>query len=88
MSPNSRRKSSDPRERRLKELEELFKPPAGVSHEEFEARLADDEKLRNEARNRFEQGKAAGSFPALSEFWTYLSPREREAFFETGGGRP
>ena len=78
-------KSPDPREQRLKEVVELFTPPEGVSHEEFRARLADDEQARNELRDQFEQGRLAGRFPALSEFWTYLSPREREAFFETGG---
>ena len=78
-------RSPDPREQRLKEVVELFTPPAGVSHKEFSARLADDKQIRDELRDRFEQGRLAGRFPALSEFWAYLSPREREAFFETGG---
>ena len=77
----------DSYERRLRELEELFEPPAGVSHTEFRTRLQEDEELRNAIYKRFEQGRASGKFPALSEFLSHLSVKERENFFKDRGSQ-
>ena len=72
-------------DRRLEERKELFEPPAEVSPAEFSARLEEDEELLNEIRERFEQGRTSGRFPALSEFLSHLSVKETEEFFKTGG---
>jgi hypothetical protein len=72
-------------DRRLEERKELFEPPAEVSPAEFSARLEEDEELLNEIRERFEQGRTSGRFPALSEFLSHLSVKEPEKFFKTGG---
>jgi hypothetical protein len=74
-------------DRRLEERKELFEPPAEVSPAEFSARLEEDEELLNEIRERFQQGRTSGRFPALSELLSHLSVKEPEKFFKTGDAK-
>ena len=72
-------------ERRLAELDELFEPAQAVYGESYMERLWEDEELSAKMRERFERGKTAGKFPALSDLLSNLSAKEKEIFFKTGG---
>lgn len=79
---------SEIRRRRLEELKELFGPAFGPALEaygrSFAERLLEDERWRNEVRERFDEGRARGRFPALSKLLAGASHVEREEFFRTG----
>jgi hypothetical protein len=77
------------RQRRLRELMELFGATLGPALEafgrSFAERLLEDESLCAQIRERFEEGSAQGHFPALSEFLlSGASEEERREFFRTG----
>jgi hypothetical protein len=72
--------------RRAEELKALFGPfmeEHGRSFSKEYARRAGG--LRDKIRQRFEQGRVDGDFPALSEFYDGLSSEDRERFFDTRG---
>jgi hypothetical protein len=73
----------------LEELKELFGPAFGPAVEAYGRSLAerlhqDDEGFVCGVMDRFEEGRASGEFPALSELLIGASEREVEAFFESG----
>src|SRR5215207_2734645 len=76
---------SEPLERRLAELDELFGPERDAYGDSYRERLREDEEVSARIRERFERGKASGKFPALSDFLSNLSAKEKEEFFKTGG---
>ena len=76
---------SEPLERRLSELDELFGTEQAAYGELYSQRLREDEEVSARVRERFERGKASGKFPALSDFLSNLSAKEKEIFFKTGG---
>ncbi|MEW6635871.1 MAG: hypothetical protein AB1425_03560 [Actinomycetota bacterium] len=79
------------RRRLLEELKELFGPAFGPALEAYgrslAERLLEDERLVAEVRERFEDGRAAGGFPALSELLSSRSDEEVEEFFRVGWAR-
>jgi hypothetical protein len=70
---------------RAKELKELFGPYQAAYGASLSKELVFNDELRKEIRERFEQRKSSGGFPALSEFYDNLSPKEKEEFFQTKG---
>jgi hypothetical protein len=76
------------RRRRLEELKELFGPMFGPAVEAYgrslAERLCEEEGFVARVRERFEEGRAHGEFPALSELLVGASADEVEKFFETG----
>ncbi len=76
-------------EQRYAELDELFGPEIAaygtVPGGSYAERLMEDEELSTKVRERFEHGRASGKFPALSNFLSNLSSKEKEMFFKTGG---
>src|SRR5215211_5229745 len=77
---------SDPEERRLAELDELFGPERDTYGESYQERLREDEEVSARVRERFERGKASGKYPALSAYLSNLSDKEKEIFFKTEYG--
>jgi hypothetical protein len=76
----------------LEELKELFGPAFGPAVEAYGRSLAerlceDDEEFVAAVKHRFEEGKANGEFPALSDLLVGASDREIERFFESGWTR-
>jgi hypothetical protein len=75
----------------LEELKELFGPAFGPGVEAygrfFVERLCEDDALVAEVRDRFERGRAEGSFPALGELLSTMPDEERKEFFRTGWAR-
>ncbi|MBD0327902.1 MAG: hypothetical protein ICV68_15840 [Pyrinomonadaceae bacterium] len=69
----------------LAELDELFGLEQTAYGESYMERLWEDEELSTKIRERFERGKASEKFPALSDFLSNLSTKEKEVFFKTGG---
>ncbi|MDX5895285.1 hypothetical protein [Rubrobacter radiotolerans] len=82
---------TDIRRKRLEELKELFGPAFGPAVEAYGRSLAErllqDEGLAAEIRERFEQGRASGKFPALSELLAGKTNEEVEEFFRAGWAR-
>jgi len=72
-------------ENRAKELEGLFGPYRTAYGPSLSKELVFNDELRKEIHERFEQRKACGEFPALSEYFDNLSLKEREQFFRTEG---
>jgi hypothetical protein len=71
--------------RRLRELEELFRPALKVYRNSYAERLLKDEGLPAEVRKRFEEGSASGRFPALMDLLSSgFSDEEVKEFFRTG----
>src|SRR5215218_2721210 len=77
---------SEPLERRLSELNELFGPEEAAYGESYRERLREDEEVSARVRERFERGKASGKYPALSAYLSNLSDKEKEIFFKTEYG--
>ncbi len=76
----------------LEELKELFGPAFGPAVEAYGRSLAerlceDDEGFASAVKGRFEEGRASGDFPALSELLVGASDEEIEVFFESGWTR-
>jgi hypothetical protein len=76
---------------RFEELKELFGPAFGPALEAYgrslAERLLDDERLREEVHERFEEGRAQGRFPALSRYLAGRTNEEIEEFFRLGWAR-
>jgi len=70
-------------EQQLSESRELFKPPPGMSYEEFHERLWLDDELWQGVRERFESNPQ--NYPALSQLFANMSAKEVENFFRFGG---
>ena len=73
----------------LEELKGLFGPASGPPVEAYGRSLAeriyqDDEGFVSAVKERFEEGRAHGEFPALSELLIGAFEREVEEFFESG----
>ncbi|MDP9474290.1 MAG: hypothetical protein M3R38_01055 [Actinomycetota bacterium] len=68
----------------LAELEELFESPAGTPLEGFAQRLATDEELRAQVRERFEGGRSSGKFPLLSRCESGFPEEAKEMFLVVG----
>ncbi len=83
--PSRYLKLPDKVEQQLSESGQLFKPPTGISYEEFHERLWLDEDLWQGIRRRFESNRDA--YPALSELLSNMSDKEVENFFRFGGTR-
>ncbi len=76
----------------MEELKELFGPAFGPAVEAYGRSLAerlceDDEGFVSAIRHRFEEGKANGEFPALSDLLVGASDEEIERFFASGWAR-
>lgn len=72
--------------RRAEELKALFGPFKEAHGDSFsEEFMYDTGGLRDKIRQRFEQGREDGEFPALSEFYDRLSMEDRERFIHTQG---
>jgi hypothetical protein len=76
----------DLKERRLAELDELFGPERAAYGESYRERLREDEEVSARVRERFERGEALGKYPALSNYLSNLSAKEKEMFFKTESG--
>ncbi len=77
----------------LEELKELFGPAFGPAVEAYGCSLAerlcqDDEGFVSAVKDRFEEGRRCGEFPALSGLLVGASDEEVEEFFESGWTRP
>ena len=83
-----RGESEKQRRRLLEELKDLFGLAFGPGVEaygrSFAERLSEDEVLSSEVRERFEEGRAEGLFPALGELLCGMTDEERDDFFGTG----
>lgn len=77
--------SPEPVEQRLVELDERFGPELDAYGESYWERLREDEELSARVRERFERGEASGKYPALSDYLSNLSAKEKEIFFKSGG---
>lgn len=72
--------------RRAEERKKLFGPFIEAYGEAFCKEFVYNSELRDKIRERFEQGRRDGEFPALSEFYDSLSSSEdRKRFFFTEG---
>ncbi len=69
-------------------MKELFGPAFGPAVEAYgrslAERLREEEGFTGQVTERFEEGRARGGFPALSELLVGASDEEVEEFFETG----
>lgn len=86
------RGESGARRKVLEELKELFGPAFGPAVEAYGRSLAerlceDDKGFVSAVKERFEEGRLNGEFPALSDLLVGASDREIERFFESGWTR-
>ncbi len=72
--------------RRAEDLKALFGPFMEEHGRSFSKEyVRKTSGLRDKIRQRFEQGREDGDFPALSEFYDSLSSEDRKRFFDTRG---